>query len=137
MQFENEHHQETHDQVERYLTPCVSGENTLCLTGERFRVQVSWRTMLEETGPGVAVPLTEDSGYFWFFSPNNPELFIKVLDACFGPFQHFWVFAGGLTDVETHITVVDTVTGQVRRYDKELGLGFDPIRDTSAFDTCP
>ncbi len=117
--------------------PCVADANTLCLTGERFRVRMSWRTILEETGRGVAVPLTEDSGYFWFFSPNNPEVFVKVLDACFEPYDHFWVFVGGLTDVETHVTVVDTVTGEVQRYDKELGLGFDPIRDTSAFDTCP
>ena len=117
--------------------PCVSDDNTLCLTGERFRVRMTWRTMLGETGPGVAVPLTEDAGYFWFFSPNNPEIFIKVLDACFEPFDHFWVFIGGLTDVETRVTVVDTATGEVRRYDKELGLGFDPIRDTSAFATCP
>ena len=35
---------------------------------------------------------------------------IKVLDACSFA-NRFWVFAGGLTDVETVLTVTDTRTG--------------------------
>ena len=117
--------------------PCVADEATLCLNGERFEVEVSWRTAEGQSGQGQAEVLGTDAGYFWFFDPDNPEIFVKVLDACFEPFDHFWVFAAGLTDVETSITVVDTASGQVRRYDKELGVGFDPIRDTTAFATCP
>ena len=74
---------------------------------------------------------------FWFFSSNNPEIFIKVLDACFDPFNHFWVFAAGLTDVETSLEVVDTKTGEVQRYDRPLGESFEAVRDTRAFATCP
>lgn len=116
---------------------CVADATRLCLQGERFRVDVTWRSLQGQNGSGQAIPLTEDSGYFWFFSEDNPEIFVKVLDACAEPFHRFWVFAAGLTDVETRLTVVDTETGETRRYDKPLGAGFDPIRDTSAFATCP
>ena len=60
--------------------------------------------------PGRAVRLGSDSGYFWFFDPTNPEIFVKVLDACVAPFERYWVFAAGLTDVETRLTVVDSAT---------------------------
>ena len=117
--------------------PCVPGANTLCLNDGRFRVQVAWRTLRGEIGFGEAIPLSGDAGYFWFFDIANPEIFVKLLDACVDPFNHFWVFAAGLTDVETSLTVVDTQTGAIKRYDKLLGAGFDPIRDTTAFATCP
>ncbi len=35
----------------------------------------------------------------WFFSLNDVELAVKVLDACETPFESFWGFAAGLTDV--------------------------------------
>lgn len=116
---------------------CVPDSTTLCLNQGRFRVDVSWRTAEGNSGAGTAEILTEDAGYFWFFSPNNPEVFVKVLNACVAPFNSYWVFAAGLTDVETRLTVVDTAGRSVRVYDKPLGVGFDPIRDTSAFPTCP
>ncbi len=116
--------------------PCEPGPATLCLNGERFQVEIAWRTAAGAEGPGQAEPLTPESGYFWFFDAANPEVFVKVLDACVDPFNRFWVFAAGLTDVETRLSVVDTATGALRRYDKPLGSGFDPIRDTTAFD-CP
>ena len=117
--------------------PCVAGPATLCVNGGRFRVEVAWRTAANASGLAQAAPLTPESGYFWFFDADNPEVFVKVLDACVDPFNHYWVFAAGLTDVETRLTVVDTATGELRIYDKPLGQGFDPIRDTSAFDDCP
>ncbi|MEE8523494.1 MAG: PQQ-dependent sugar dehydrogenase [Thermoanaerobaculia bacterium] len=117
--------------------PCMASPTTLCLNGGRFRVDIAWRTLEGGTGLGQAIPLSTDAGYFWFFDVANPEVFVKVLDACVSPFDHFWVFAAGLTDVETTLTVVDTATGALRRYDKPLGEGFDPLRDTTAFDTCP
>ena len=47
------------------------------------------------SGTGTAVPLTSDTGYFWFFGSSNVEAVIKVLNAC-SLNQRFWVFAGGL-----------------------------------------
>ena len=80
---------------------------------------------------------TSESGYFWFFSPDNIELAVKVLDACDTPFASFWVFAAGLTNVGVQITVTDTRTDTTVTYDNPLGRRFETITDTRAFETCP
>ncbi len=116
---------------------CFPSSTALCLAGGRFRVEAAWRDFVDATGPGRAVQLTGDTGYFWFFSPGNVELVVKVLDACPLPaFESFWVFAAGLTDVEVELTVTDTVTDEPRTYSSELGVPFAPIQDTAAFATC-
>jgi len=114
---------------------CTPGAATLCLSGGRFRVQASWRTPDGRTGAGQAVSLTGDTGYFWFFNAANVEMVIKVLDAC-SLGGKYWVFAGGLTDVQTDITVTDTLTGTVKTYRNPQGTAFQPIQDTGAFPTC-
>ena len=106
--------------------------SALCLNQDRFRVRVTWRVDSQGTS-GVAnpVPLAEDSGSFWFFSPNNLELMIKVVDGrAFN--GHFWVFYGALSDVAYEITVTDTTTGQVRTYVNAQGTVASRA-DTSAF----
>ena len=45
----------------------------------------------------------------WFFSPDNVELIIKVLDGR-SITGHFWVFYGALSNVQYTITVKDTQT---------------------------
>lgn len=115
---------------------CVADAETLCLNDGRFRVSVDWRTGDGRSGMAAAEPLTTDAGWFWFFRFGNPEIFVKVLDACDAN-GHFWVFTSGLTDLETTLVVVDTGTGQVRRWETALGEGFESIRDTRAFATCP
>src|SRR5436309_3083266 len=87
--------------------------DTLSLQGGRFQVGVTWKTTDGATGAGHPATLTGDSGYFWFFNAANVELIVKVLDAC-AVNQHFWVFGGGLTNVNTTITVTDTRNGAVR-----------------------
>ena len=114
---------------------CAPGPKQLCLAAGRFRVETAWRTGQGTAGTGDAVPLTPDTGYFTFFDPDNVEAVVKVLDAC-GAFDRFWVFAGGLTNVEVELKVVDTVTGLVERYQNPQGAPFQPIQDTSSFDTC-
>ncbi len=66
------------------------------------------------------MPLTSDTGAFWFFGADNVELIVKVLDgrAVNG---RFWVYAGALSDVDYIITVTDTATGKVRTYHNEAG----------------
>jgi hypothetical protein len=115
---------------------CAAGPNNLCLSGGRFRVEATWTTRDGGTGQGKAVPLTGDTGYFWFFNESNVEMVIKVLDAC-GLNQKFWVFAGGLTDVQVQIRVTDTVTDMTKTYDNPQGTAFRPVQDTGAFGTCP
>ncbi len=117
---------------------CLPTATTLCLGDGRFQVDSTWRTAEGDLGVGQAVPLTGDSGTFWFFGPDNVEAIVKVLDACGLPaFRSFWVFAAGLTDVEVTLKVTDTVSGEVREYVNPLGTPFRAIQDTDAFATCP
>ena len=117
--------------------PCAPGAHALCLNGQRFSVSARWRKADGSTGEGTAVPLTGDSGYFWFFNPANIEAVVKVLNGCFGAAPAYWVFAAGLTNVEVSLTIVDTQTGSRKTYQSALGTAFAPIQDTSAFATCP
>ncbi len=115
---------------------CVPNAETLCLTGGRFRVTTTWKTDQGDSGVGTAVPLTADTGYFWFFNEANVEMVVKVLNACSFA-NRFWVFAGGLTNVEVNLTVVDSLTGAARTYTNPQTTPFQPIQDTEAFATCP
>jgi hypothetical protein len=118
-------------------TGCLQDAATLCLNGGRFQVNANWRTTDGTTGRGQAVPLSDDSGYFWFFGPNNVEVVVKALNACSLTVPRFWVFAAGLTNVQVDLTVTDTKTGMVKTYNNPLGRPFQPIQDTGAFATCP
>ncbi|MES1244089.1 MAG: right-handed parallel beta-helix repeat-containing protein [Acidobacteriota bacterium] len=108
---------------------CVPGPTDLCLNNGRFRVSLNWKAQGTQ-GAGQAVPLTADTGYFWFFSPANIEVALKVLDGR-GLNGHFWVFYGALTNVEYEITVTDTETGHSVTYRNPAGQ-FASRADTSA-----
>jgi hypothetical protein len=111
--------------------PCVAGAGTLCLNGGRFRVTAAFQSS-GASGAATAVALTGDTGYFWFFSPSNVEIVLKVVDGrAFN--SRFWVFAGGLTNVGVVITVTDTQSGAVQTYVNPQGVAFQPIQDTNAF----
>ena len=117
------------------IEACQAGPTTLCLNNGRFRVEVTWDTG-SNSGPGTAVPLTNDTGFFWFFDEDNVELVVKALNAC-GVNGHYWVFASGLTNVRTVLTVVDTQTGQPQVYVNPQETPFVPVQDNLAFPTCP
>src|SRR5262245_61313640 len=113
-----------------------STDSALCLAGGRFLVEAAWRSSRGTSGLGHAMPLTEDSGYFWFFDSENIELVVKTLDGC-STNGRFWFFAAGLTNVEVEITVTDTASGELRSYASPLGVAFEPVLDTDAFLDCP
>jgi hypothetical protein len=115
---------------------CATSPTTLCLNKSRFKVQTQWTTSDGRTGPGQAVALTGDTGYFWFFSANNVEMVVKVVDGCVVN-SNYWAFSGGLTDVNVVMTITDTQTGLVKTYTNPIGVAFRPIQDTSAFASCP
>ena len=119
-------------------TGCIADDTTLCLTNsERFRIQINWRTVQDDTGPGRVIPFAPvDSGLFWFFNSDNAEVLVKVLNGC-GINNHFWVFAAASTDVEYTMTVTDTESGQSKSYFNDLGEQAPAITDTEAFATCP
>ncbi|RPI24931.1 MAG: M6 family metalloprotease domain-containing protein, partial [Acidobacteria bacterium] len=95
--------------------------DTLVLRDSRFTVRVNWRTGQGSSGQGVAVRASNDSGYFWFFGPDNVELFVKLLDGR-GVNGYFWFFYGALTNIEYTLTVTDTQTGNVRTYFNPQGV---------------
>lgn len=107
---------------------CVASISNLCLLGSRFRVDVAYRDYAGKMGNGTAFPLTPDTGAFWFFSADKLELMVKIVSFCGTPANDFAVYAGGLTDVETTMTVTDTATGLAASYSSPLGTLFMPVR---------
>jgi uncharacterized repeat protein (TIGR01451 family) len=128
-------HVDEHTFVLDQEAACVAGDYTLCLNQGRFQVEAVWATTQGTSGRGRVMPLTDDTGYFWFFHPDNVEVVLKVLKGC--PVNdRFWVFAGGLTNVDVEITVTDTETGDFQIYHNPQSTPFQPILDTDAFATC-
>lgn len=114
---------------------CTQTATTLCLNNDRFAVSATWRTPNGQTGQAQVVRLTSDTGYFTFFSASNVEAIVKVLNGC-GVNSRYWVFAGGLSDVNVTMTVRDTVRGTAKTYTNPQGTAFKPIQDTDAFASC-
>ncbi len=116
---------------------CNPSPTTACITG-RFRAEIAYETTQGggREGLGNAVPLAplgvQLGTLFWFFDPNNPEMLLKVLDACFLTGK-YWVFASATTNVGFTLTVTDIVTGNVRVYRNTDGEAAVPIQDTRAF----
>ena len=116
-------------------TACVPGGNALCLGDGRFKVTATWQTGAA-SGTGTAVPLSGDSGYFWFFDPANVEVTVKAINGCANN-HRFWFYASGLTNVRVDLKVTDTRTGTTKSYSNPLGKTFVSVLDSAAFNTCP
>ena len=69
---------------------------------------------------------------FWFFSSDNVELVVKVLDGC-RENGYRWVLMGGLTDVGVEVTVTDSESGNAKMYRSLDGMPFATMFDVSAF----
>ncbi len=99
---------------------CFPDSDTLCiddrLGDRRFKVEIDFSTTSGGGALGAAHAIQLDDmgirrgGLFWFFSADNPELLIKVLDGC-AINDSFWVFYAAATDVGLTLTVTDTKTG--------------------------
>jgi hypothetical protein len=84
-------------------------DDTLCLLGGRFEVEVDWAVEQAGTsGVGRKVTGSDQTGYFWFFDQANIELVVKMIDAT-SIGGGFWLFYGSLSDVEYTLQVTDTV----------------------------
>ncbi len=119
------------------LTPCVPGINKLCFSSNRFTVTLFAKDPRNpsNTGPGQSIVKSDLFGYFSIpaltQNPTNPEVFVKILDG--RPVNgNFWVFWGGLTDLEYTLTVSDSTAGKTETYFKP-GLISVGGADTSAF----
>jgi hypothetical protein len=122
--------------------PCVPDATTLCLDGKpgdrRFKVQVGYQTQQGGglSGQGTAVPLSSlgitSGGLFWLFNSANPEMLIKILDAC-AISGRYWLFSATATNAGLTTTVTDTVTGKVKTYHGIDGQANPPVEDIDAF----
>jgi hypothetical protein len=92
---------------------------------------VAWQDFEGGSGPGRAVALSGDSGYFWFFDDDNVELVVKVLDGR-SINDRYWVFYGALSNVGYTVLVTDTATGALRAYRNPSGV-FASVGDSGAF----
>ncbi|MCP4657070.1 MAG: hypothetical protein GY856_16795, partial [bacterium] len=116
---------------------CAPGSASLCLSGNRFRVEVAWRDFQGNTGSAQVVPVgSDDSGLFWFFDADNWEMLVKVLDGC-AVNERYWVFSAATTNVEYTLRVTDTQTDIAREYRNPLGTSAPAVTDATAFATCP
>jgi hypothetical protein len=137
----------TYRSISHWLNPgsgagsCVPDAATLCLDDQpgdqRFKVQVPFHTSQGGglSGNGNPVALAGigfgRAGLFWFFSADNPELLVKVLNGC-GLDGRYWVFVSGGTNAGLTITVTDTQTGRAWTRTNADGTPVPAIQDTSA-----
>jgi hypothetical protein len=115
---------------------CTPEATNLCLNAGRFKVTATFNADGGISGQAQAVGLTDDTGYLWFFASTNVEAVVKVLNGC-GLGGNYWVFAGGLTNVNVVMTVTDTLKNVSRTYTNPLDTPYKPLQDTAAFATCP
>ena len=123
--------------IAQVTIPVQLPASVLGLNGTRFRLTLSARDQRSgKTGTGRSIPHNDLFGYFSIpdltGNASNPEVFVKLLnaDAVNGK---YWVFWGGLTDLEYTLTVTDSATGISRSYQKEAGSTCGGY-DTAAFD---
>ena len=115
---------------------CAATETSLCLGNGRFEVTGEWTDF--ENHHGVAHAAPDDFkglgnyGVLWFFSADNPEMVVKVLNAC-SYNGHYWVFLSPASTVEYVIRVRDVKTGQQKTYANALGHVPSLTADTEAF----
>ncbi|MCU1347987.1 MAG: hypothetical protein JWO56_1017 [Acidobacteria bacterium] len=114
---------------------CTADAATLCLLGGRFKVTLAVSDP-RVSGAGAANATAQgDWGYFDVpaatGSRDKPVIFVKLIDG--RPVnQRYWVFYGGLTDLQYTFTVTDTQTGAAKSYTKATGT-YDGRADTNAF----
>ncbi|HVT58375.1 MAG TPA: M12 family metallo-peptidase [Thermoanaerobaculia bacterium] len=97
---------------------CLEGPNNLCLLGGRFKVDVLWQNQFDNSnGLGVAIPRTDEAGFFSFGDPTNVELIVKILD--FGTVIK--LFYGELTNLHFTMIVTDLQTGDGKSYSNTAG----------------
>jgi hypothetical protein len=114
----------------------IIDETEACIGPEgRFRIRLRWTSPTTGGFAKVAPFSTPESALLYFFTPNNWEMLIKVLDTCSFD-THFWLFFSAGTNVGFDLTVEDTVTGEEKVYSNALGNPAQPVQDTRAF-PCP
>lgn len=121
---------------------CVPSDTVLCIDDipgdQRFQVTATFQTAQGGgvSGSAQAIPLAPEGpshgGLFWFFSDQNPDMLVKIVNGC-AIDDHYWAFVTAGTNVGYTVTVTDTtLANRTRSYtnpDRTVAL---PVADTSA-----
>jgi len=114
---------------------CNATNTALCLDG-RFEVTAEWTDFDHRHGAAHTLPDDlgglGDSGVLWFFSQDNPEILVKILNAC-SVNGHYWVFLSPGSNVMYDVRVFDVRTGTRKTYSNPLGTIPKLTPDTKAF----
>lgn len=106
---------------------CAANSTTACVLGGRFQVRVKRGTVYQPVYGATA-----STAGFWFFSADNLELFVKVLDGT--AFNgKYWVFFGSMTGEAYTIEVTDSVTEATMSYSRTTGQAYCGGADAEAF----
>jgi streptogramin lyase len=121
---------------------CRPSATTLCIDDRpgdgRWQLTATYATAQGggRSGNGEAIALTtlgiSEGGLLWFFDASNPEMLVKVINAC-ALNQHFWVFYAATTNVGFKLNVLDTKTGSAKSFSNTDGVAAAPIQATAAF----
>lgn len=97
---------------------CRAGKNTACLLKGRFQVEGTWRNQFNGTSGSMGASRVSDlTSAFFFGSPGNVELLVKVADLG----NRIGLFYGAMSNLEYTLTVRDTLTGEVKTYSNPAG----------------
>jgi hypothetical protein len=129
-----------HFTLTRQVGSCSPTSSDLCVAhsgDHEFDITVHYFTT---QGGGAeadahAIDLTcagvTQGGNFAFFQDTNPEVIVKVLNAC-AINNTYWVFISAATNVGFTVVVRDTVTGAVVTYSNPDQHAATPVQDTAA-----
>jgi hypothetical protein len=111
----------------------------LCLH-DRFSIAAKARagapgTAFTQAGVAASSP-SNQAGVFYFFSPDNLEVLVKVLNNC-ALNNRYWVFSSTTSVVFYRMDVTDVRAGANKVYFNYPGPPAPAVLDTSAFATCP
>ena len=108
--------------------PCVADANTACVLNSRFQVTVRYRAAFDDNPADTAAlvkPVTGfasstfETAFFYFNSPNNIEMLVKLLDqgnkdSAGRP--TIAVLSGSATPLRVELTITDTTNGASKTY---------------------
>lgn len=103
---------------------------------DRFQVSVHWSNPRDgSSGTGHGRRLARDSGAFWFFTPDNLEVTVKILDgrAVNG---RWWVFIASMTDLQFEVEI-SRAGGPAKTYVQTAGANRNFIDVNATFEEGP
>lgn len=93
------------------LVPCTPDATTLCLVGDRYQVRMNWQTA-SQSGDGQALAVTSHSGTFGLVTTHEPDVAVKIVEAC----AAFEYHLAGFSTAEYTVEITDARRGALWSY---------------------